>query len=343
MSINKKIAIHHNKGSFSERWIEFCKNNNISYKIVNCLGDDLYTELEDCDALMWHFNHIQVDQCIAAKRIIKELDNKGFPVFPNYSSMNHYDNKIKQKYILESINAPLISTHVFHNKNEAINWSENINYPIVFKLSTGAGSANVKLVHSYEEIIELINKSFASGHSPLDRKALFKDRLWHLYRDKNLKSIVGLFKGLFRLIIPTKFEIISSKERGYVYFQNFIPNNSHDIRIIVIGDRAFAIKRNVRKNDFRASGSGDINYEKDLIDIRCVKISFEISRKLGFNSMTYDYVFDKNNNPLLIEISYCYSHKSYYQCPGYWDKNLNWHEGFFKSQDFMVEDIVKHL
>ena len=26
------IAIHHQKGSFSERWIEFCKKKNLKYK-----------------------------------------------------------------------------------------------------------------------------------------------------------------------------------------------------------------------------------------------------------------------------------------------------------------------
>ena len=35
------------------------------------------------------------------------------------------------------------------------------------------------------------------------------------------------------------------------------------VRVIVINDKAFAIKRMVRKNDFRASGSGIIEYDKE--------------------------------------------------------------------------------
>ena len=124
-------------------------------------------------------------------------------------------------------------------------------------MSTGAGSTNVKLVHSKSETIKLINKSFDKGHSPLDRNSLFKDRIWHFKRDKNLKSIFGLFKGLVRLFVPTKFERLSDREKGYIYFQDFIPNNKYDIRIIIIGKKAFAIKRNIRKDDFRASGSGN--------------------------------------------------------------------------------------
>jgi glycosyltransferase involved in cell wall biosynthesis len=34
-------------------------------------------------------------------------------------------------------------------------------------------------------------------------------------------------------------------------------------QIIVIGDKAFGIKRMIRENDFRAPGSGMIKYEKD--------------------------------------------------------------------------------
>jgi len=343
MSKKIKIGIHHNKNSFSDRWIEYCIEHDISYKILDCLKANIKDDLKDCDILIWHFNHIQTEQYRIAKKLIQYLELSGKPVFPNYSSMCHYDNKIAQKSLLESIDAPLIPTHIFFSREEAIKWSSTINYPIVFKLSTGAGSFNVKLVHSKSEIIKLINKSFDIGHSPLDRTALFMDRLWHIKRDRNFKSILGLFKGLARLVIPTEFEKSSKKEKGYAYFQDFIPNNKYDIRIIVIGKRAFAIKRNVRENDFRASGSGSIEYDKKLFDKRCIEISFEISKKLHFNSMAYDYVFDEFNNPLLVEISYCFSPNAYYHCPGYWDDNLNWIEGFFKPEDFIIEDLINIL
>lgn len=39
-----KIAIHHRPDSFSERWIEYCKKENIDYKIVNAYDNDI----EEC-------------------------------------------------------------------------------------------------------------------------------------------------------------------------------------------------------------------------------------------------------------------------------------------------------
>ena len=32
------IATHHNKGSFSEKWIEYCEKNNLFYKLVDCFS-----------------------------------------------------------------------------------------------------------------------------------------------------------------------------------------------------------------------------------------------------------------------------------------------------------------
>ena len=132
-------------------------------------------------------------------------------------------------------------------------------------------------------------------------------------------------------------------EKGYVYFQEFIPDNKFDIRVVVIGDKAFALKRMTRKNDFRASGSGNIVYDKNQIDERCIKTSFEVNEKIKSQSIAFDYVFDKNNNPLIVEISYGYSAPAYDICEGYWTRDLQWHEGtHFDFCGWMVENLINN-
>ena len=37
-----KIAIHNSKGSFSDRWIDYCQKNNIPFKIVNAYDSDIF-------------------------------------------------------------------------------------------------------------------------------------------------------------------------------------------------------------------------------------------------------------------------------------------------------------
>jgi hypothetical protein len=51
-----KIAIHERKGSFSDRWIEYCKKHEICHRIVNCYDSDIIDQLKDCDGLMWHWS-----------------------------------------------------------------------------------------------------------------------------------------------------------------------------------------------------------------------------------------------------------------------------------------------
>ena len=137
-------------------------------------------------------------------------------------------------------------------------------------------------------------------------------------------------------------EIFAPKEMNYVYFQDFIPQNDCDIRVIVIGMRAFAIKRMIRENDFRASGSGFIKYSPKEIPIECIEIAFDISYKLKAQCLAYDFVF-LNNEAKLIEISYGFSRKGYLDCEGYWDNSLNWIEGRFTPEYFMIEDIVEDI
>ncbi|MDZ7775702.1 MAG: hypothetical protein U5L09_08960 [Bacteroidales bacterium] len=147
---------------------------------------------------------------------------------------------------------------------------------------------------------------------------------------------MDILKGIGRFIIPMPHQRIKGNEKGYIYFQEFIPNNEYDIRIIVIRDKAFAIKRMIRKNDFRASGSGDILYEKENFDDKTIAIAFETADQLQTQCCAFDFVFDKNNNPLIVEISYGFAMKGYDPCSGYWDKDLNFYEGEFNPYGWMV-------
>ena len=95
-----------------------------------------------------------------------------------------------------------------------------------------------------------------------------------------------------------------------------------------------------RKNDFRASGSGMIVYRKEEIDERCVKIAFEVNEKIKSQSIAFDFVFDADNDPVIVEISYGFIKEVYDPCEGFWNKDLNWHEGPFDPYGWMVE-LVK--
>jgi len=95
----------------------------------------------------------------------------------------------------------------------------------------------------------------------------------------------------------------------------------------------------VRKNDFRVSGSGNILYDKKEIDIRAAEISFKISKKLQASCIAFGFIF-ANNAPLITEISYGFIAEVYDPYTGNWDSEMNWHEGSFNPQSWMVDIVI---
>lgn len=336
-----KIAIHHRKYSFSDRWIAYCEKEAIEFKIVDAYQSDIIQQVADCDAFMWHFNHINAKDTLFAKQLLFAMETSGKLVFPSTNMAWHFDDKVAQKYMLEAIEAQLINSHVFYRKEDAQQWVKQTDFPIVFKLRGGAGSENVKLISTKKNAQKYIKKAFGKGFSQYNALVVFKDR-WRKYR-LGVGSFSNVLKGFARIFLTTEFAKVKGNERGYIYFQQFVPKNTSDTRVIIVGKRAFAVKRMVRENDFRASGSGVKKYEKEEIDERTIKIASEITKKLEYECVGFDFVFDEHNNPLIVEMGYGFAIQFYDPCPGYWDDNLNWHEGKFNPQEWMVDDLVNKI
>ena len=334
-----KIAIHKSPWGFSKQWIQYCEENHISYKIVNCYDSDIIDQLEDCNILLWHHHHTDAKDVLFAKGLLFALEQAGKKVFPEFNSGWHFDDKVGQKYLLEAINAPLAKTWVFYKKEEALKWVEKVDFPKVFKLRGGAGSTNVKLIKNKKQAKVKINKAFGKGFPAYDKWNDLKEQYLR-FKQGRLKKI-DVLKSIRRFFVSTRFARTVGRQKGYVYFQEFIPNNDSDIRVITIGAKAFAIKRMTRPNDFRASGGGVIKFEKELIDERCIKIAFETSNKMNSRCVAYDFVFDADQNPLIVEINYGFAHQPYLNCPGYWDNDLTWHEGKFYQVNWILEDLIK--
>lgn len=340
---NIKIAIHKRTGSFSDRWIKYCDENKVQYKIVNCYDSDIIEQINDCDGLMWHWSHMDYKAQSFARQLIFSIEKMGIKVFPSFNTCWHFDDKVGQKYLLESINAPLVSSYAFYSRTDAMNWIDTASYHKVFKLRGGAGSQNVKLVNNKSEAKKLVKKAFSKGFPLVDKNAGFKQRLWVLKRDKDFKSIIHFLKGIVRLVKPVKGLALLPMQKGYIYFQDLIPKNKYDDRIVVVGNRAFALRRFVRENDFRASGSGIFKYDMELFNKESIRIAFEISKKIKAQSLAYDFVYE-NGNPLIVEISYAYSMGTAYDnCHGYWDSNLNWHNKSINPQYFIIVDFIKSI
>jgi glutathione synthase/RimK-type ligase-like ATP-grasp enzyme len=334
------IAIHNSEIGFHPRWVKYCSKQGIPFKSVDCYDSNIIEQLEGCDALLWHHWQVSYRDILKAKRILFALEHAGVKVFPNFKSGWHFDDKISQKYLLEALKLPLVKSYHFIDEKTAVDWAEITNFPKVFKLKAGAGSANVKLVKNKKQALSLIRRSFNNGFSVYDGVGALKERFDKFCNGKD--SAIGVLKSFYRLFYPPLYSKLIGRLKFEVYFQDFISNNDSDIRVIVIGNRAFAIKRIVRENDFRASGSGNIFYERELFTNSVIQKSFQYSKALDVQVVAFDFVF-QNNEPLIVEISYGYAIEGYDKCEGFWDENLNFYPGPFDSTNWIIDDLLKEI
>ncbi|WP_207536135.1 ATP-grasp domain-containing protein [Desertivirga arenae] len=332
-----KIAIHKEGDSFTTRWIDYCQKAGIPYKVVDCYASDIMNDLKDCDALMWHHSHMRPKDVLFARQLLYSLELAGKVVFPDFKTTWHFDDKVGQKYLFEACDIPSARSFVFYNKKEALKWLDSTSLPKVFKLRGGSGSSNVELIKTRAEGRSIINKVFGSGISNYQAWSNLKERYRKYRTGKGTFS--NVLRGVARLGYITKAADVKGREKGYAYFQEFIPGNDSDIRVIVIDNKAFAIKRMVRENDFRASGGGDILYRKEDIPLSAVELAFKANDVLKCQCIAFDIVF-KDHQPVIIEISYGFRAPAYDSCPGFWNKNLDWTEGSMNPYAWMVDLVV---
>lgn len=334
------IGIHERRGGFSDRWVESCKERGISYKRIDCLASDVVEQCAGLKAVLWHWTLNDPRELLVARQVIAALERTGLAVFPSLDTCWHYDDKIAQKHMLEAVGAPVIPTWVFTDRERAEEWIETASWPKVFKLRCGAGSSNVRLVRSKSEAHRLCRVAFGRGFpAEMVRLDAVRSYVRAARGSKELgRRAWNLGKRALRRVLKRD---IFPVERGYVYFQEFLDGNPFDTRVTVIGERAFAFTRENRPGDFRASGSGRISYDDSKVSPECIKIAFGVTRRLGAQSLAFDFLFNDKGGAVVGEVSYCYVAGAVHGCPGHWDDRLGWHSGQMWPQDAILEDICE--
>lgn len=337
-----KIGIHHREGSYSGRWIEYCQEHGIEYKVVNAYDTDVVEQLRDCDAFMWHHHQANYKDALFAKQLLFSLEQAGKVVFPDFCTGWHFDDKLGQKYLFEAHGIQLASVHAFYTRKEALQWIETAVFPKVFKLRSGAGSANVVLAHDKREAKRMVNKAFGTGYRFFNGWRYFKDQ-WKFYVNGKI-ALLQLAKSFGRIFISTEAGRMLPVHKGYVYFQEFIPNDGFDYRVEICGDKCIALLRYVRKGDFRASGGHNDHFEKDLIPVDVILYAFEIAKKLRLQACALDFVRNNISGKLyVIENSFCYGVDEDEFEHGYWDQQGQFHNEKFNGLDWMIEAVIDKI
>jgi glutathione synthase/RimK-type ligase-like ATP-grasp enzyme len=257
------------------------------YERININNHDWLATLQDFDAILWPPGCMGIKPSSHLKEKIYFLQyHMGKLVLPNFETVWHFESKVAQSYLFELYQIPTPRTVSTFSLQEALTLLKKEKYPLVFKTSSDAASRGVRLVNS------------PSLGKILAWRALYVGLAWKAIR------------RLFRL----------DHRDNVAYWQEFISGNDSDLRITAIGDRyAVGFWRRNRPNDFRASGSGRIDYEKPIPD-ELIHFCLDINRRLNFDSMAYDIIF-RDDSFLITEISYTYLDYPIYKAPGYFERN----------------------
>lgn len=339
-----KIAILYDKNdklhstNWSIAWVEYCKENTLDHEIINPYKNGVIKKLMEFDIILWHYSNYSFKDMLMAKNILFTMEEHGKKVFPSFKDAWHFDDKLAETYLLESISAPIPKSYYYYDMQSLELDIKNLSFPIIAKLRNGSGSHNVKMIKSKEELRGYAKKMFTSGLS--SAPSLMYKASSNIKSTKSLKTFINRAKRIPEFLRSLSNAKKFNKERGYVYLQEFIPNDGYDLKIVVVGDKLSFIGRNIREGEFRASGGGDLFYDRNRVTQDVINSAFKTSDDLGFKCMGYDYVIDNITGVgKIIEISYGFSHQAVLDANGFFDRNGIWHNEPLN----VPEDVLKNI
>lgn len=155
-----------------------------------------------------------------------------------------------------------------------------LDYPAVFKKLDGAGSSGVSLVYSNKELISKIKRNIIETAS--------------------IKKIKEAGKNIVRQLLNRKEQAKYLERKATFVSQSFIPNLAFDYKVLVLGDKCYFLKRNIKKGDFRASGSGQFELVEH-ISTSLIEFALNVKKKLNTPYCSLDLVEYGNGEIGLIE------------------------------------------
>jgi len=272
----------------------------------------LYTSSEDVGG---HYKDYIED-------VLLGLSLKGAILLPRFEFFRSHHNKVFMELLRDLMPITIRNIKSYHfgtleNLKRKLN---EISYPCIIKCAAGAGSKGVFKASSEEELIKIAKK-------------ITRSRYW-------LKEIWDFGRAIKR-----KGYRRESLYRNKIIVQNFVEGLNHDWKVLVFGDRYYVLRRQNRKNDFRASGSGLLEYRED-VPKKILEISKKICDYLGVPNIALDIAYDGQDVYLIEFQCVRFGTHALDTSPFYFRKDRNeWKQTKETSEleKVYVESIVKYL
>ena len=222
-SSNIEIGIVEEKWGLHGHYIKACNELKVSYKVINIFKPNWLEKFKNNQ-----FNYIVVRPSVQytpwkdmfdnrLKIINSHLNNN---IYPNIDLLWLWENKLRMYEWCHANDIKHIDFNIFYDFEEVKKYSHSIDYPIVFKASSGSGSSGIKIIDN---------------------------------RSRLLKHSKNIFKNGYLTYRKNKLD----REHGSIIIQKYI-QNLNEWRIIRIGRYFFGFEK-VLSGEFH-SGSKEFSY-----------------------------------------------------------------------------------
>lgn len=322
-------------------WIEYCEQQEINYSLIDWRSKDAFRKLINHDIILWHYSHYSNDEMIFAKNILSALKSIGCKVFPDQADSQHFDDKVAQSYFMKALGIDSPENYPLHSLNAVNEWIKEVKeFPVVAKLRTGSGSSNVKLINDKHELKKYAKLMFRNGIKATPSTA-FKLKS-NLISTKSFDELLSRIKRIPEFLFSRTQAKSLPIEKGYVYLQEFIPNVDYDLKIAVVRNKLSFVARGTRPGEFRASGGGTLFYDKTLVTKDIIDSAFKTFDALGSECTGLDMITDpRSNMPVILEISYGFSHTAQLGAGGYFDRSGAWISEPFNPPLEVLINLIK--
>lgn len=335
----KTIYIHKAKNDYVGEFVKACRNYGLRSQVISLEQAGCVAQIiRSGPGLILFRPDLHLTNFNACIRTMGTLHELGYPILPSWRAVLSYDDKIIQHQQMQDSGLPHCETQIVTEYDQVEVTASSMGYPLVVKLRSGAASSSVQLIRTKDEMMRYAKRMFSHGISPVP--ALTRDL------QANIRKTRGGLLAVLRkapAITLRRISMMAStfSERNYVLMQRFYGGNEGDIRVTIIGNRAFVFGRQNRQNDFRASGSGKLIYsDYDAFGAE-IELAFQLSAYLQAAFLAVDIIKDAQGRPVLVEYCPGFVMQAIERCPGYVRRNGAFVPGSYKPVSLIIQDITK--
>ncbi len=260
--------------------------------------------------------------------IVLGLHLSGANLIPGFEFLKAHENKVfmeilRQTKIPSSIRTMESLTFGSIEEAQLLLKKGKLKFPMILKNAQGAMSKSVYLIKEAKDLIKIVKQV---GRT-------MNNKSW-------LKETVRKFK-----YIGYKNE---SRYQKKFILQPFIEGLSNDWKVLIYGDKIFILKRQIKKGDFKASGSG-LNYSTGLsskFPIQFLNFVYNFYQHLNVPHISLDFAFD-GVNPYIFEFQCIhFGTSTHFKSKEYYQKTINgWElrENTFSLESVYVSSILQFI